>query len=336
MPNQLRIDPTRTTSLVRRWQRDSNRRFRWLNKEIRKLIVDLDVFGLIEQQPLKILVDKQAWRFLTDAQKMKQFRSWLTRQVNAGILETTTTPPWMATYVDSAYRKGMVGAYSDVIKTRGGTIPNSYFRGGRDEFLRAAFAQPETLAKIELIYTRAYTDLVGVTDYMGQQLSRTLANGLAAGQGPSTIAREMSNKIGGITRTRANMIARTEVISAHAEAQLDTMGQLGVKEVSNMAEWSTAADACHLCAPMDGAILTVGEARGAIPRHPNCRCMWIPAGVGESKKGQLWHDEKDKAVAKSLAAEGGKDPKKKSSWIAKRLVTKKEIKAAAKTLPKKK
>ena len=330
MASQLKIDPTRTTTLVKRWQRDMTRRFRKISKEIRELIVDLDVFGLEEPQMLKILVSRQAWRFLTDSQKVAQFRIWLQDQVNVGILETHVTPPWLSEYVDSSYRKGMVRAYGDVVKARG-TKPPSFYQGSRAEFLRSAFAQPETLSKIELIYTRAYSDLKGITDYMGQQLSRILANGLANGSAPATIAREMTQSIGGITKKRANVLARTEVISAHAEGQLDSFERLGITEVGVKAEWSTAADACRLCAPMEGTIMTIKEARGAIPRHPNCRCMWIPADVGESKKGQLWGKKKDKAIAKSVAEEGGKD---KSRWIAKRLVTKKEVKAAAKTIKK--
>jgi len=55
-----------------------------------------------------------------------------------------------------------------------------------------------------------------------------------------------------------------------------------------MAEWATADDdrVCKLCAPLDGVVLKVGEARGLLPRHPNCRCCWTPANVGEDKSEQ--------------------------------------------------
>ena len=189
-----------------------------------------------------------------------------------------------------------------------------FYLGGQSQFLNSAFAQPETLSKIELIYTRAYNDLKGVTDAMDQNMSRVLANGLAAGQNPTQIASEMTKQVKKIGIVRARAIARTEIISAHAEGQLDAFEKLGVAEVGVMAEWVTGGDPCELCAELEGVVMTVVEARGLIPRHPNCKCSWIPANVGESKKGQLWDKKKTSAIKRSLAKEGGA---KKSSWLGK-------------------
>jgi len=33
---------------------------------------------------------------------------------------------------------------------------------------------------------------------------------------------------------------------------------------------------CELCAPLDRKVFTIEQARGMIPRHPNCRCSFIP------------------------------------------------------------
>jgi len=79
------------------------------------------------------------------------------------------------------------------------------------------------------------------------------------------------------------------LIVAHAEGQLDSFEDLNVEEVGVMAEWSTVGDdrVCELCEDLEGAIMTIDEARGLIPRHPNCRCAWIPANVGERSKAAL-------------------------------------------------
>jgi hypothetical protein len=37
---------------------------------------------------------------------------------------------------------------------------------------------------------------------------------------------------------------------------------------------------------MEGVVLKLEEARGMIPRHPFCKCAWVPANVGESGAGQ--------------------------------------------------
>lgn len=320
MANQMRTDPTRTTVLRRQFVRDMDRRFKWLIKQINELIIDLDVFGLKKDNPLTIFAanaSKQAWRFASDTQKVTEFRKWLQTQVDAGILEVNKTPPWTAEYVESAYKKGMIRAYADTVKSYGKSA--SFYKGSQSQFILDAFNQPETMRKIELIYTRAYTDLKGVTDAIGQKLSNVLASGLVSGEGPLSIAREMTRQISSINKQRARVIARTEIISAHAEGQLDSFEKLGVEELTIRAEWSTAGDdrVCELCAPMEGAVLTIDQARNLIPRHPNCRCMWIPANVGESKKGQLWGSRGKARIKESIERQGGK---KKSSWFGKKLI----------------
>ena len=56
-----------------------------------------------------------------------------------------------------------------------------------------------------------------------------------------------------------------------------------------MVEWSTAGDdrVCEACLPMEGVVLKLSEAHNMIPRHPNCRCSFIPANVGESRGEQV-------------------------------------------------
>lgn len=37
---------------------------------------------------------------------------------------------------------------------------------------------------------------------------------------------------------------------------------------------------------MEGVVLKIDEARGMLPRHPNCRCALVPANVGEETDDQ--------------------------------------------------
>ncbi len=109
-------------------------------------------------------------------------------------------------------------------------------------------------------------------------MNRILADGIAHGRGVKAIARDLVERVDTLTRSRALMIARTEVINAHAEGQLDAFAELGVESLGVMAEWSTAGDdhVCPECSAMEGKIIPIDEARGMIPMHPNCRCSWVP------------------------------------------------------------
>lgn len=331
MPNPIKRDPTRTTLLRRQFVVDMTRRFKKVSKAIHELVVDDDAFGL-DKTPTLITfqqVERQAWRFQTNPEKVRSYRRWLKQQIEAEIL----TPmggigdkPWTAPYIESAYRKGGLRAWTDLRAEELATADKArLFEGGRAEFIRQAFGQPEALQKIELLYTRAFTELEGVTAAMDQQMSRILAEGLAQGKSPIFISRELRKNVVKMTRTRANVIARTEIIRAHAEGQLDAFERLGVEEVGILAEWSTAGDdrVCPMCDELEGAVLTIKEARGLLPRHPNCRCAWIPANRNKRERGQLWGKDKDRAVKRSIQAEFPKETakraKRRSVWEGKNI-----------------
>ncbi len=278
-----KLDPSRTTTLRQKFMADIRVRAKKLKGAVRKFLVGDDAFGL---KPIKLGLNiAREFQFKTDPEKLSIFQEWFQGQVDQGILEVDKQPPWSNEYVDSAYRKGAVRAYIDTHKE---DLADSaeFFAGSKAQFLQQAFAAPETMSKIRMLYMRSFEGLKGYTAQMSQETSRILASGLSNGWNPRKIAREMNKTIDGLTKKRALTIARTEIINAHAEGQLDSFERLGVKEVGIEVEWATAGDdrVCSLCSPMSGSILTIKEARGSIPLHPNCRCAWIPAPITDTQK----------------------------------------------------
>lgn len=283
--NPLRIDPSRTATLRGRFISDINKRLRIIKREIKGLIVGQDVFGLTDNPPsifnsekIQLNVEPSEWRFLTDDRKLEEFNNWFAQQVLTGVLavDAVTSEPWLATYVDSAYRKGVTRGFTDVNK--GGILEDdNFYEGRKTQFLTDSFGAPEAVSKIRLLYTRAFEDLKGVTATMSAQMSRILAGGLAAGLSPSEISREMNATITQLGRNRAALIARTEVIRAHAEGQLDSFERLGIEEVKALVEFNTAGDerVCPICLSLEDQTFTIEQARGVIPVHPNCRCVWL-------------------------------------------------------------
>jgi SPP1 gp7 family putative phage head morphogenesis protein len=330
------VDPTRTTMLREKFMAEMHKRFNDIRKSVMEVIWKQDALGLLVNSPMILTanLEKQAWRFQTDSQKIGSFNEWFKGQVDAGILETTAKgEPWTAKYVDSAYKKGSVRAYIDSKKEGWEKQQPGFDQGKQAQFLESAFMSPERVEKLRVLYTRSYEDLKGISATMSQQMSRVLADGMSHGLGPAAIARNMTKGITGIEKTRARTIARTEVISAHAEGQLDSFKDLGIKELGVMVEWSVAGDdrVCDQCAAMDQAIITIEEATGLIPLHPNCRCAWIPSTksiLGEKSvftkaekqkqvdealmKGLPKHDKDGKPVPQTI-----EEAKKRSSWLGK-------------------
>lgn len=289
-----RKDPTRTTGLRIRFEQELNRRFTKLKRDIREAIVVRDVFGL--QSPtvntIKVaatgLPAPRAFAFPRSNDKVDGFMEWLRKAEDDTIFEIITGTPvrsasqnsWMNTYIRSAYQKGLSQAASQV-RSAGGTVADSW--------LDSAFYRPIHADPLGLIYTRAYSELTGITDAMDQQISRVLAQGIAEGRGPQQIARDLNNKVDGIGRHRARLLARTEIVSAHSEASLNAYEEAGVEGVAVQAEWSTAGDdaVCAQCEAMQGRTFTMKAAHGLIPLHPNCRCAWLPVIGTPGKQGEL-------------------------------------------------
>ncbi len=294
MKNPLRADPSRTGPLVKRFEREIVKRYTKLKQAIYDLIVREDALGLKNKHKpgLFNLVANVRWKFRTSPQKLEEFRRWLALEIAADILPDEDDPikqdEWWEKYTYAAYEQGVLRAFNDA---RPKHLDESvdYYNGTKEQFLRDSFVQPESAEKVKLLASRVFTDLKGVNDVMSQQMSRILVEGLSSGDNPLTIARELNDRVDAIGITRARTIARTEVIRAHAEGQLDALERLGVEEVGVAVEWDTAGDGrvCKLCSSMDGVVLKVKESHGLIPRHPNCRCAFLPANVGESTKGQI-------------------------------------------------
>jgi SPP1 gp7 family putative phage head morphogenesis protein len=211
------------------------------------------------------------------AGKADAFMDWLMGAVDDEILEIeqrdgrriVLSSRWQDVYVRAAYARGVDQA-SAALHTAGMEIPPYGYAG--------VFNKPIHADTLAILYTRNFSDLNGITEAMGQQISRTLGTGLAQGLGPREMAQILNGRVDAIGINRALTLARTEVIHAHAEATLNRYEEFGLDAVNGLAEFSTSGDGqvCDLCRPLDGKTFTIVEARGMLPKHPNCRCTWLP------------------------------------------------------------
>jgi len=274
--NHLRTDPTRTSFIRRRFEADTIRGFKQLKGAIERLIVVEDAFGLKKNRSdIQLTLFNQRFASLSQSQKVAAFKQWLQQNIDASVLGTDTSGnAKLQKFIDESYRKGGRRAFDDVKKSQ--LNESQFFSGSRAEFLESAFNQPPSVERVRVLTTRAFNDLKGISDVMSQQISRELVDGFIQGKSPREIARLLKKKIDTIGTTRARTLARTEVIRAHAEGQLDVLQELGVTRVGVAVEFSTAGDdlVCPLCSPLDGSVFELKLARGIIPRHPNCG-TWI-------------------------------------------------------------
>jgi SPP1 gp7 family putative phage head morphogenesis protein len=141
------------------------------------------------------------------------------------------------------------------------------------------------------LYERTYQNLRGITDDMADIIRTELTEGFAAGENPRKIADRLTDKVSNLQKTRAETLARTEVINAHSEATLDEYENAGVDVVGH-GDWQATQDTrtCPFCRRISGERFTLDELRGdtavefrgqvyrlSPPSHPNGRCAILPA-----------------------------------------------------------
>ena len=257
-------DPTTTVTLRNRAVSKINSKFNKIKKVIRETIVDNQVLTNEVTPDNKI-----KYVALRDPEKLDEFMKWLNLQISKEILSGTASDNWLNVFIGNAYTRG-------VKKTRS-AIGRKYVELG---YLKdtSVFANPAHVDRAELIYTRVYSQLKGVTEAMEQQISRILADGIIQGLNPTVIAKNLNDRVDKIGKVRARLIARTEIVSAHNVATLQeaeilekTIGQ-PIKVV-----WQTALDGrerdTHRA--RNRKVYTQKEALPLLG-EPNCRCSVTP------------------------------------------------------------
>lgn len=282
---QVKLDPTKTTNLRKQFSAEMYKRFRRLKGLVRKALIEQNALALNAEGTT---LGYRAFEFERSGNKVAAFMGWLDDMEQREIFEVKQGVPqtraaeasWVSTYIKSAYHRGIQNAAQKIDQS----IPPSAAAGlgitgdVSESLADTAFSRPVHADRVGLLYTRAYNELKGITDAMDQQISRTLAQGMAEGKNPREIARQINDRIDAIGITRARTLARTEIINAHSEGALNTYEEAHVEGVEVEAEFTTAGDArvCQECQSLEGNIYSIEEARGLIPVHPDCRCAWLP------------------------------------------------------------
>ncbi len=312
-----RIDPTKTTGLRNRFAAEMGRRFFALRRLIWKALVQDDVFGLgpaykMYRPTVHIELTTPGPRkfdFPLLQDKTSAFMEWLQEQERLGILETITLPrlgeslgtPWTNIFIKDSYSRGVIRAREQLMSAGygapglgAGDLPLMGLPG----MTSGIFANPFHSDRLASVFLRSYDGLKGISSAMSMQISHVLAQGLADGDNPITLAKKMNYVISGMGKDlgitdslgrfipaerRAKMLARTEVIRAHHLATVQEYRNWGVAGVNVVAEWVTAGfNVCPICNEIARkGPYTLDQVQNMLPAHPHCRCTTYPRPMGE-------------------------------------------------------
>lgn len=237
--------------------------------------------------------EREAFDFPTKQGVTRAFLRWLIQAIRDEILEPLNPAAiengehWTAQFVENALTAG-VNQSTGILFQQNISIKNI---PNEDIPQRPIFAKT-----LQDLHQRTYGNLKGITDDIAPVVREEVTTGFSQGFGPNKIADRVVKEVETIQRSRAETLARTETIHAHAQGSIRNFERAGVNVV-NHAFWDAADDGrtCPFCERLDGVALTLDEVKsGAVrwainenrqaqiwrlapPAHPNCRCNLTPA-----------------------------------------------------------
>lgn len=272
----MAIDPTQTTVLRKRYNAALQRRIRTVRQNLRHAVRNRDLLGL--ESPFRQL----------DEGMLRRFDAFLAEQVNRHVLEIETadgTPilprgtQWQDDFVEEAYVRGVTRANRQLSLFTNTLAPDP--------------STPVHVLRLQELFVQNFEVLEGITVAQAADLREVILLGFAEGIGAEEMARRIVRRVDVIARNRARLLARTEIIRAHAEGTLNELERNAVGVVVPLVEFTHAGDirVCVTCLDFASAdrfgmgpgLFPIEQSHGLIPVHPQCRCTWLPAGFAERR-----------------------------------------------------
>lgn len=284
-------DPTNTQQLRLAFRKEIRRRFRRVRGLIRQTVgYENDALRLSQSANAE---PPDAFTFDSDQGRIEQFYRWLSqtlREVVLGPVEPARLrrgEHWTAEYIRRGYLVGWHQG-TGLLFQQGASVT----RRDDADILNLPIPQQQ----LQQLYTRTFEQLDGITNDAADTIRGELTRGLRDGWNPRKMARRLTKELRSLQHTRAETLARTELINSHSTATLDRYEDADVTVVSH-GEWATADDdrVCAICQALEGGEFTTQEMRDTAfemegvsfsvrlrpPAHPNGRCVILPVVGGE-------------------------------------------------------
>ena len=111
-----------------------------------------------------------------------------------------------------------------------------------------------------------------ITDTTIKEFEKTMRAGVEAGESLGDLSKRVEEVFDFATKTRAELIARTETARGVTEAHRQTYDYYGFSEV----KWLLAPGSCDECLAKEQDSWTIDSIKGEIPVHPRCKCDFTP------------------------------------------------------------
>jgi len=256
LPTRLERDPTGQAGNRLRAKREISRRIRALREPVLQI---LDSFPVE-----RITINKSRYEYAVNPDRIASLFDELQLYFYQALeLETFTRGWFLNEYLGSAWQQGTSKSFSRLKTLAESVAPN------RAELMQldSVLTSPEYAQRFEFISARAFENMKSFSGQAAIDLGRVLGEGVALGQSPRVIARDIRKKFDQVEGYRALRIARTEVNHAFTEARYeqtkDVRDRLGL-EVMQM----------HVSALVDSTRPTHAARHGKLYTLEEQRSWW--------------------------------------------------------------
>ena len=137
-----------------------------------------------------------------------------------------------------------------------------------------------SLAAIAWLKTRIGWAADQIGEESAARLAEILADGYKNGQSIDQISTRIQNEFDFFSNTRADRIARTEIMQTSSQGAIEGYKESGV--VSKVKFYCAEDErTCEDCLGLHEEEFTLDDSVGVITVHPNCRCCWLPVVDGD-------------------------------------------------------
>lgn len=192
------------------------------NKEWKPLVYFTNAQGELDTHRSSIAVNKTTYyEYQIDVARYESINEFIERLLYDEILESYTgkkPPNWFfQSYLSSAFNDGINDTIQDIKNQStpslvGEIVSRQIQSLTSDEF------NPQATQSLALVYGRVFNEMKGLTESMKVDLSETLTRGMADGLGIRAISADVQKRVG-VGFSRAQRIARTEILGAYRTAQ---------------------------------------------------------------------------------------------------------------------
>ncbi len=309
---RLTGNPTRTRTIERNWFREIRRRWTAYTRSV--------LPALVRENQLALRLNQEGDPFVLSPAQIRVYMDFIYQQIDDLLLGTENPPNWQAEYQFQSYARGLK-RYRAQLRRQGAEIEPTPEERLEAEGLRPLTATPSLATStipqvpihrdaLEFLFTRSYETLEGWTDTLARETRQILVDAVEAGKGIREVTREIRDRIG-VSRRRAERIARTEVNQAYSRSSLtanqrareETGIDIKVRWITAIVKTAKGNPVRHNHARLHGLVIEPEEA-AQVKREDGvyCRCALAPVVPGTNTPARQAFFEAQRRQALAITA----------------------------------